>query len=91
MGSGTRYLQVILTTSMTVASDTRWPIETNMGFNELCVDLTACRKFVENSLQASCNVKWKRSRNPRACPQKHHRNKGGRKRSRNFIRNRLVM
>lgn len=55
MGSGTRYLQVILTTSMAVASDTRWPIETNMGFNELCVDLTACRKLVENSLQTSCN------------------------------------
>ena len=41
IGSGTRYLQLILTIVMAVSSDIRWPIEINIGFNEPPVDLMA--------------------------------------------------
>lgn len=47
IGSGTRYLQVILIICTAVSSDMRWPTEINIGFNVSGVDLIACKKIGE--------------------------------------------
>ena len=41
MGSGTRYLQVLLTTSTAEARDTRWPTDTNIGLNDPLLEFIA--------------------------------------------------
>lgn len=41
IGSGIRYLQVIWMIVMAVWSDILWPIDTNIGFKDLCLDLMA--------------------------------------------------
>ena len=51
IGSGTRYLQVVFTIFMAVASEIRWRIEIYIGFKAPIADLIAYNNEVKSKTQ----------------------------------------